>query len=318
MSEEIRNEVTDDTQLGDTGAGDESPENTEAQNTETPGSPQHDGGVTEEQGGVDSEVSQRPELGGGDSTGGLPDSGKSESPLDSNEDNTQTGDTEQPVPGDSIENEDNSAENEETEGEATEDVTTEEEPQEPEMPMLYPELSGALEYITQETKKIQKEITELKNREITRLGTDFEAFMIWARKREKIQPLDDLFYAFDDAYKKARALVEPLKPYIDSLIYNDVLFSAGLHYIICEPYFYDDLDEEGEEVEKENPLYVKYGIGAKAYIISSASDESSSSSIHATKSLNDGDFIMQDLLRTRYGTWVYSILEQLDIGAVLL
>lgn len=177
-------------------------------------------------------------------------------------------------------------------------------------------LDQAMADVNEEVKKLQKEIAEVREKERIRLGNDFFAMMLWARKREKIEPLDDTFYAFEDAWKKARALIEPLRPYIDHLIYKDVLFSTSLHYIICEPFeFYIGIEED---VAKINPLYQKHGIAAKSYIISSASDESSSSSIHATRSLNDGDFMMQDLLRTRYGTWVYSILEQMDIGAVLL
>lgn len=208
---------------------------------------------------------------------------------------------------------------EENSGDGVEQPQIEETPEaEEEKPLLYPHLQDALSYITEETSKIQKKITELEEKEKIRLGSDFETFMLWSRKREKVQPLDNDFYAFEDAWRKALAMIEPLKPYIENRIYKDVLFSVGLHYIICEPYFFDFEDEEGNIVELENPLYKKHGIASKAYIISSASDESSSSSIHVTKSLNDGDFIMQDLLRTRYGTWVYSILEQLDIGAVLL
>lgn len=177
-------------------------------------------------------------------------------------------------------------------------------------------LDQAMADVNEEVKRLQKEIAEVREKERIRLGNDFFAMMLWARKREKIEPLNDTFYAFEDAWKKARAMIEPLKPYIDHLIYKDVLFSTALHYIICEPFeFYIGIEEN---VAKINPLYQKHGIVAKSYIISSASDESSSSSIHATKSLNDGDFVMQDLLRTRYGTWVYSILEQMDIGAVLL
>lgn len=161
-------------------------------------------------------------------------------------------------------------------------------------------------------------IKEMRDREIARLGSDFEAFMLWSRRREKILPLDNTFYAFEDAWKKAQALIVPLQNYFDPLIYKDVLFSAGLHYIICEPYLYDSEDLQGNIVEAENPLYKRYNILAKSFIVSSASDEGSSSSIHTTKSLNDGDFMMQDLLRTRYGQWVYSILEQLDVGPVLL
>lgn len=68
-----------------------------------------------------------------------------------------------------------------------------------------------------------------------------------------------------------------------------------------------------------NPLYEKYAIASKnGGIISSASDESSSSSLHIIKSMSEGDFFMQDLVRTRYGIWVYSILESLNISVVRL
>lgn len=165
---------------------------------------------------------------------------------------------------------------------------------------------------------LEEEVQVMRNKEVVRLGKDFTAFLTWCRQRERLTPDDNLFYAYEDAWKKAKALIEPLRSYIDCTIYKDVLFSAGLHYIIVEPFTFEVRDESGNTEEIENPLYKKFSIANKQYLISSASDESSSSSVHVTKSLQDGDFLMQDLLRTRYGTWVYSILEQLDIGAVLL
>ena len=173
----------------------------------------------------------------------------------------------------------------------------------------------------EEVEALQKKIETLLQRIDTlehdlksRKSDDFNEFLYWCRQREKLEPNDDLFYVFEESYTKARVMLDPLQNYIDSRIWNQVLFSLGLHYIIVEEYTYTD--EEG--TEQKNPLFEKFDISSRSYIISSASDEGSSSSIHATKSLNDGDFVMQDLIRTKYGMYVYSILEQLDIGAVLL
>lgn len=67
-----------------------------------------------------------------------------------------------------------------------------------------------------------------------------------------------------------------------------------------------------------NTMYKKYNIAANAVIYNSVSDGSSSTSAQMFKSLNEGDFLMQDLLRTPYGTYVYQILEQMRPMAVLL
>lgn len=139
-------------------------------------------------------------------------------------------------------------------------------------------------------------------------------FLNWANKREDLQPQDPTFFVYEESYIKALAMAEPLKNYIDTRLYPQVLFSLTLHYIIVEDYEYKD--DSGFTMK--NPLYKKYNIASKSFIVSSASDESSSSSIHTTKSLNEGDFTMQDLIRTKYGMYVYQILEQLDVGAVLL
>lgn len=163
-------------------------------------------------------------------------------------------------------------------------------------------------------KNLELELKALKDKELIRLGSDFETFMIWCRKRETIEPQDNNFFIFEECFNKAKALIEPLKFYIENSIYNNVLFSAGMHYIITEPYNFLSINDENVI----NPLYLSYNIQNKSYLVSSVSDEGSSSTIHITKSLTNGDFIMQDLLRTRYGMWVYSILEQLDISAVLL
>lgn len=143
---------------------------------------------------------------------------------------------------------------------------------------------------------------------------EIESFLGWVNKREKIQPNDPTFYVYEESMLKAKAMLVPLREFISPSIWPLVFNNCVLHYIIVENYSFQD--EEGNELI--NPLYQKYNIAAKAYIVSSASDESSSSSIHVTKSLSDGDFTMQDLMRTKYGEYVYTILEQIDASAVLL
>lgn len=176
------------------------------------------------------------------------------------------------------------------------------------------ETQDEIEALQARIETLLQRIAELEHRLNSHKSDDFNEFLFWCRQRERLVPNDDLFYVFEESYIKAKVMLEPLQNYIDSRIWNQVLFSLGLHYIITTEYTYTD--EEGEE--QKNPLFEKFDIASRSYIISSASDEGSSSSIHATKSLNDGDFVMQDLIRTKYGMYVYSILEQLDIGAVLL
>lgn len=182
----------------------------------------------------------------------------------------------------------------------------------------YASIIEAAQFLSEEALKIQAKINSLEQGELIRLGDEFQAFLLWCKRREELEPDDPLFYVYEDAWKKAKMVVQPLRGYIENMVYRDVLFSLGLHYIIVEPFTYEKPNAEGGADIVENPLYSKYKIESKAYLISSASDEGSSSSIHVTNSLQNGDFFMQDLLRTRYGSWVYSILEQLDIGAVLL
>lgn len=137
----------------------------------------------------------------------------------------------------------------------------------------------------------------------------YKDFLAWARKRESLTEADD-FWAYEEAYNhKASILIAGLKDYLEPH-YEYVYYNAALHYVIVANFV--------DELGNTNPLYIKYKVADKNFITSSASDESSSASIHTTKSLNDGDITMTDLLRTPYGEYVYSILEQLNVGPILL
>lgn len=137
----------------------------------------------------------------------------------------------------------------------------------------------------------------------------FTKFLEWARKREQLNEDDDFFVYTEAYYEKASLLLTGLEYYLDTS-YKTLYYNLALHYIITNNY----TNEDG----KHSSLYNKYKIDEKGFITSSASDESSSASIHITKSLSEGDFIMMDLIRTPYGQYVYSILEQTKVGPILL
>jgi len=139
-------------------------------------------------------------------------------------------------------------------------------------------------------------------------------FKEFIAEREPLAYLPDVSYAYDLSLKKSRAILEPLISYIQPFMLSEYAYSLALHYFICEPFTYL---ENG--VEATNPLYVKYDIANKesGLLVNSASDESSSAS-YETSQLQGSDFTTIDLMRTRYGLWVYQLIESLDIGGVRL
>lgn len=142
---------------------------------------------------------------------------------------------------------------------------------------------------------------------------NFKAFIL---QREPNAYLDIDNWLYDFVLRKAKGVLYPLQNYIQDFILQDYAYSLALHYFICEPFTYSNTDG----TESVNPLYVKYDIANKesGMIVNSASDESSSASMESIKSLQEGDFLMADLMRTRYGLWVYQLIESLDIGGVRL
>lgn len=141
------------------------------------------------------------------------------------------------------------------------------------------------------------------------------SFKAFVTQREPSAYLPDETWLYDFVLRKSRAIIEPIQSYIQTFILQDYAYSLALHYFICEPFEYEN---DGEMVI--NPLYEKFDIANKesGLIVSSASDESSSASMQSIKSLEEGDFLMADLMRTRYGLWVYQLIESLDIGGARL
>lgn len=140
----------------------------------------------------------------------------------------------------------------------------------------------------------------------------YEEFLIWARKRENLPEQNDFYVYYEAYHNKAFILLDELQPLLGNN-FAYIYYHAALHYCIVTNY----TKEEGGGFIT-NPLYSKYKVSDKGFITSSVSADSSSASIHTTKSLNEGDFQMTDLLRSPYGEYVYSILEQLGAYPVLL
>ena len=127
------------------------------------------------------------------------------------------------------------------------------------------------------------------------------------KERELIDKEID-FYLFTDAFKKSYFLLQSLQIYFSSNeLFKQTFFNAFTHYVIIQDYG-----------NNENPLYNKYNIKNCSVMFSSVSDVSSSSTILQYNSLTNGDFLMADLTRTPYGTYVYQVLEQMNPIPVLL
>lgn len=138
---------------------------------------------------------------------------------------------------------------------------------------------------------------------------------VFILQREPNAYVDCDNWLFEFVLRKSRAIIEPIQSYIQPFILQDYAYSLALHYFIAEPFTYES---EGETLT--NPLYTKFDMANKesGMIVNSASDESSSASMESIKSLQEGDFLMADLMRTRYGLWVYQLIESLDIGGIRL
>lgn len=134
----------------------------------------------------------------------------------------------------------------------------------------------------------------------------------WIEKREPlISPKSEDFWAYEDAIEKAAATIEGLQSWVSEAVFEMLRYNLVLHFIIVTDY----VDDDGNP----NPLYAKYNISeASKGIVSSASDESSSASLHITSAMNELDYFGMNLTMTPYGKEAYSILCQINAMPVLL
>lgn len=101
----------------------------------------------------------------------------------------------------------------------------------------------------------------------------------------------------NQSYSLTMMYIESLKPYMKDDTFKILRNNLWLHFVIVDPLMKD--------------LYSKYDIGDKDFIINSASNSGSSTSMQSFKSLEDGEYLMLNLNRTPYGRYAYSILESL-------
>lgn len=141
-------------------------------------------------------------------------------------------------------------------------------------------------------------------------------------RRESLVVTDPTFWVYEDAYLKTSALLRHIDTYLDADVYAYIFGSAFLHYTICTPFETEisTTKDDGTIITEiiSNPLYEKYGIVDKDFIVTSTSNAGASASMLVTSNMQDGSFLMQDLVRTPYGQYVFSILEQLNLSVVLL
>lgn len=144
----------------------------------------------------------------------------------------------------------------------------------------------------------------------------------FCKAREKVVVDDPAFWIYNDCYIKTGALLRGIDSYLDSDVYNLIFGNAFLHYLIVTPFETDITIEkpDGTIITEtvSNPLYEKYGIANKAFIVTSTSNAGASASMLVTENMQKGGFLMQDLTRTHYGEYVFAILEQLNLSVVLL
>lgn len=110
----------------------------------------------------------------------------------------------------------------------------------------------------------------------------------------------------NEAFFKAKMYLgesgDKISEFLGADSFEYVFMNLMLHYIICD----------NRAVE----LFYKYNIENKDFMIESQSAGSSSASIKSFSSLDNGEFMLNDFVRTPYGRLVYSNLESLK-GAVI-
>lgn len=106
---------------------------------------------------------------------------------------------------------------------------------------------------------------------------------------------------------KVEVLTRNLSTYLDGKEFELLQFNLLAHYTICS--------------KNKNPeLYEMFNVAsAEGGLVQSASSGSSSSTAFIPKSFSDnGNTLMLELFKTPYGKFAFSILESLNIVAVVI
>ena len=129
--------------------------------------------------------------------------------------------------------------------------------------------------------------------------------LLWFASVEEGMPTPSVGIA-NISLAKTKSLLSPLKFYFMDLESYQLAFRFSFaHYIVTS------------KIWANNPYFAKYKLSkANNQIIQSSADGSSSASAFMFKSIQEGDFLMSDLLSTPYGSYVYQVLEQMKLLVV--
>ena len=124
--------------------------------------------------------------------------------------------------------------------------------------------------------------------------------LLWFSSVEEAMPTPSVAIA-NISLAKTKSLLSPLQFYFLDLDSYQLAFRFSFaHYIVTS------------RICNNNPYFAKYKLSkANNQIIQSSADGSSSASAFMFKSIQEGDFLMSDLLSTPYGSYVYQVLEQM-------
>lgn len=130
-------------------------------------------------------------------------------------------------------------------------------------------------------------------------------FKSFAKLRENINFSDELTCEIiKQSFELSYVYIAKLETYLSEQSFQVLLNNIWLHFIIVDPLMED--------------LYHKYDISNKEFIINSASNSGSSTSMQSFKSLEEGEYLMINLNRTPYGRIAYSILESIKNVAIIV
>lgn len=146
----------------------------------------------------------------------------------------------------------------------------------------------------------QPQTTTTKHNNSSQQWDSVSELLLWFSSVEEGMPMPSVAIA-NISLAKTKSLLTPLRFYLSDLESYQLAFRFSFaHYIVTS------------RMWANNPYFAKYQLSkANNQIIQSSADGSSSASAFMFKSIQDGDFLMSDLLSTPYGSYVYQVLEQM-------
>ena len=146
----------------------------------------------------------------------------------------------------------------------------------------------------------QPQPTPPKHNNSTQQSDSVSELLLWFASVEEGMPIPSVAIA-NISLAKTKSLLQPLKFYFSDLESYQLAYRFSFaHYIVTS------------RIWNNNPYFTKYKLSkANNQIIQSSADGSSSASAFMFKSIQEGDFLMSDLLSTPYGSYVYQVLEQM-------